>query len=29
MIFWHDDLKPEAYFIANELGEPCGFVIFD
>ena len=25
-----DDLKPEAaYFIANEFGERCGFIIFD
>ena len=30
MTSWHDDLKPEAaYFIANEFGERCGFIIFD
>jgi hypothetical protein len=25
-----DDLKPEAaYFIANEFGERCGYIVFD
>jgi hypothetical protein len=25
-----DDLKPEAaYFVANEFGERCGFIVFD
>jgi hypothetical protein len=25
-----DDLKPEAaYFVANEFGERCGYIVFD